>query len=145
MKIEDYLQYNPDTGLIVWIKSPSKKVKVGAIAGSTRKDGYVSIRLNKKLYLAHRLGWYLIHNDWPDEVDHKDRNPSNNKLENLRLADRVLNNQNRHNFQGGIRHIKSTGKYQVRVTSEGKRMHLGNFISIDEAKLVYKQFYETRI
>lgn len=33
--------------------------------------------------------WYLFYREWPNkEVDHKDVNPSNNKMGNLRLANR---------------------------------------------------------
>ena len=39
--VKEYLSYEPDTGLIYWVKSPSKNVYAGELAGcnkATRKD-----------------------------------------------------------------------------------------------------------
>lgn len=53
---------------------------------TTRKDGYVRIRINKKRYLLHRFlkGVHLIKGK---VVHHLDSNPSNNSLENLMVFD----------------------------------------------------------
>lgn len=51
-------------------------------------------RINKKAYLAHRVIWLMIHGQWPDEIDHIDGNPSNNKIENLRSVTRQENTKN---------------------------------------------------
>jgi hypothetical protein len=56
-----------------------------------RKDGYVSVYCNGKHHRIHRLmasAFALHKRDDQDEIDHIDNDPSNNRLENLRWANR---------------------------------------------------------
>lgn len=48
-------------------------------------------------YLCHRVVWVLIHGsiDHDLDIDHKDGNPWNNKIENLRLVEKKINQRNR--------------------------------------------------
>ena len=53
------------------------------------KSGYVQVQVNGKIHQIHRLmaiAFGLEKRDDQDTVDHKDNNPSNNRLENLRWA-----------------------------------------------------------
>ena len=62
-------------------------------------NGYVRVRINDKPRLIHRLmaiAFALTKRDDQDEVDHIDNNPSNNRLENLRWANR--SEQTKHSF-----------------------------------------------
>ena len=55
--IDDYLEYNKETGELFWKKRASYKTKIGTEAGSVSDHGYIVIRLKGKLYYAHRLAW----------------------------------------------------------------------------------------
>ena len=49
--VKEYLSYEPDTGLIYWVKSPSKNVYAGELAGcnkATRKDKNGNLVLKRK-------------------------------------------------------------------------------------------------
>ena len=82
-ELKNILHYNPEIGLFSWLIKPSDKIKIGSIAGSVDKDGYVIITLNSKKYRAHRLIWFYVYGKWPvNEIDHINRIPSDNRIIN---------------------------------------------------------------
>ena len=74
----------------LWWKDPKPPRKAGP-AGTlvTNKSGkqYMRICYKRRIYYCHAIIWWLLHGDWV-EVDHKDGDGLNNRLENLRPADR---------------------------------------------------------
>ena len=74
-------------------KRSNKRIVSQCLANS----GYVCVKLNREKYYYHRiLARHFIPNpdDLP-EVDHIDRNPLNNAINNLRWASRTDNTRNR--------------------------------------------------
>lgn len=69
---------------------------VGEVAGYMNGDGYLSTKLFGSLYKNHRIVWCLFHNhiDHKLQIDHIDGDRGNNKIENLRLVTRTVNNRN---------------------------------------------------
>ena len=65
--------------------------------GSKLGDGYMQVQIDKKRYMVHRLvaETFLQNLEGKPQVDHKDRNRSNNCVENLRWATRSENRRNR--------------------------------------------------
>ena len=60
------------------------------------KDGYLKVKVKKKALLVHRVVWLLNHGDFPRlEIDHINRNKTDNRIENLREATRWENNINK--------------------------------------------------
>lgn len=82
-----------------WIRVYGKgsNVKIGDIVGSNDK-GYWRVHALGDHYKAHKIVWAL-HNNFQNQdglhIDHIDGNPSNNKIENLRLVDPVINARNK--------------------------------------------------
>lgn len=73
-------------------------ISAGTNAGSLTNRGYWSVEINSKGMSVHRLIYSLYHNvAIPVNlvIDHIDRNPSNNKISNLRLVSPSENNRNR--------------------------------------------------
>lgn len=65
--------------------------------GSIDHYGYVIIKIKGKQYKAHRLVFAYFNGYFPtDMIDHINRNRSDNRIENLRVADAKLNNNNVH-------------------------------------------------
>lgn len=64
-------------------------------SGSLDRDGYLIIKVKGKQYKAHRIVWLLHHGDFPNgEIDHINRIRTDNRIENLREADRALQFEN---------------------------------------------------
>ena len=71
------------------------------VAGTKREDGYYSVAINNKRYLVHRVIWVLFHYKIGRllVIDHIDRNPSNNFIDNLRLVTQAENNKNKGRYR----------------------------------------------
>lgn len=131
-------------GQFVRIKKTSKNIDVGAIAGCKRKDGYLVVRVNDVLHLAHRLSWFWHYGVWPvDLIDHIDGDKANNRIENLRESTKVTNGYNRgsqknssHGFKG-VTFNKNNQKYMARISVNKKPIYLGYFDSYEKAHLAY--------
>jgi len=54
--LKQSLQYDPNTGEFVWIKSSARKIKVGTKAGNQKPDGYIGIQFQKKCILL--IDWH---------------------------------------------------------------------------------------
>lgn len=140
------LAYNPDTGIFTWVVSPrGGTARKGSVAGCLKSNGYICIRVRGDKYQAHRLAWFYVTGEWPpDQVDHIDRNKSNNAFVNLRP---VTNKQNHENVairatnksgHRGVNWHKASGKWNARVCHHGVRIELGVFDSLDDAALAAK-------
>ena len=95
-RLKKVLYYDANTGDFIRLVSTNNSVKVGDIAGS--KDvscGYIKIAVDGKRYLAHRLAWLYEYGEFPDTgLDHINRIRYDNRISNLRLADKVVNGRN---------------------------------------------------
>ncbi len=93
--------------------------------------GYVcSKENNNKLFLHHLITDYGKY-----RVDHKDRNPLNNRKSNLRECTRSQNSMNRE--CKGI--AWKRGKWQSMIMKNGQSHYLGRFDKMKDAILVYNK------
>lgn len=80
-------------------------------------------------YYTGRLAFLWMKGYWPEEVDHADRDPSNDKWSNLREANSSLNKFNRD--YGDMRGVYASGnKWWAMV---GRAGYLGTFNTLEEA------------
>ena len=141
-RLRELFTYEPDTGIVRW-KIGSGGVKIGSIVGSVRKR-YRRTQIQEEEFLLHRIIWKLHTGEDPYgmEIDHLDRDPLNNKWENLRLTDRSGNTLNRgipKNNTIGYKGVSRSGKrYQSRLGYRGKRLCLGTYDTPEEASRVYE-------
>jgi hypothetical protein len=136
------LRYDPDSGEWHWLRSPGKRFKFGDKAGCARGDGYWLIRIEGRLYRAHRLAFLYMTGKWPkNQVDHQDRNPSNSKWNNLRESTQSQNMANtikpRRNISGfkGVSWQSQIGRWQVHVGRHNS--YIGVFKTREEAHAAY--------
>lgn len=143
--IKNILNYNPETGIWIWI-FPRPKIRIYDVAGGMTNDGYIKIKIDGKKYFAHRLAHLYMNGCWPEfEVDHKDLNKANNKWDNIREATRVQNfgNQPKYlNNKSGIKGVcwdKAAKKWLSQIQVNNKKIKLGRFENINDAAEAYRQ------
>ena len=138
-RLMELLRYEPATGAFIWMV-PRGRVASGRLAGDS-SGGRVSIKIDGRLYRAHRLAFLYINGEWPrHEVDHLNGDPADNRWLNLRDVPHIVNTQNTRRARSGsgtgvmgVHLEKRTGRYVARIVVEGNGIHLGTFDSPDAA------------
>lgn len=135
-----YYSQDSPSGLRWKIRS-STHVYPDSIAGTPDKQNYWQIRYRGKFYKAHRIIWEL-HNERltsTQVIDHIDRNPANNKIENLRVATRSENQWNSKSKKKykGISLHRPSGLWTAKIMKHGKTYSLKYFNSPEEAHKAY--------
>lgn len=144
-ELKSQLHYCPDTGIFTRLVANSRRVKVGDIAGCLNDRGYIAIKVDSKLYKAHRLAWLYITGNWPENyIDHINGVKNDNRIGNLRDVTSSENNQNQrkscaNNKSGllGVSWYKAMNKWNAQIELDGKRTHLGYFTDKHEAHNAY--------
>ncbi len=132
-------------GQLIWKISPSYKIKEGAVAGNKTGPGYWQICFKGKFYKLHRIIWQMFYGEIPQdlEIDHIDRDKDNNRIENLRLATRSENANNRdaqsNNKLGVAGVVKDGNKFVAYIRINNKTVNLGRFNTILEASSTYQK------
>ena len=134
------LDYDPNTGVLTWRAKPSRGIKVGRQAGTPTSEGYLALQINKKKMFAHRAIWLYVHGVWPpEEIDHINHVRNDNRLCNLRLANRLENSHNtqKHvkNMSGhkGVAWHNRNQKWQVQLQANRKTFYVGQFAQLADA------------
>jgi hypothetical protein len=147
-RLREVLNYDPESGLFTWKLRLSHRIKIGDLAGNPTKKGYLAIRIDRILHLAHRLAWLHVNGHLPERVEHRDRNRQNNAIDNLRLA---TQSQNLYNV--GLRSSNKSGVIGVHFDSKRKKWvaqirfgntprALGRFETLEEAATVRRKATE---
>lgn len=141
----DYANYDPDTGIFRWTKSPGGRVRAGDICGTSDADGYRVVRFRYKDALLHRVAFYCVHGRWPDgEIDHESGVRHGNEASNLRECSGAENKTyigvKANNTSGypGVDWFPLCGKYRARIHAGGRLRHLGLFESAEDAYRAYR-------
>jgi hypothetical protein len=115
------------------------------IAGTPMTSGHVFIQISTEhRYYAHRLAWLYVHGRWPKRIDHKNGNPSDNRIKNLREASQRQNVQNsrkrRTNISGfrGVSWHPQSKMWRARIKTTERQVSLGLFHKVEDANRAYQ-------
>ena len=133
--------YDPITGALTWRVMFQQRSKHGGRAGTLTSER-PRVMYHSHVYLVHRLIWCWMTGDWPSSrIDHKDRDPSNNCWDNLRLATASQNRANakcRHDSVSGLKGVTRRGrKWRAHIGVDSKMVWLGTFDTPEEAQSAY--------
>jgi hypothetical protein len=129
--------YNPDSGNLYHIKGFFKKRLIPL--KSLNSHGYFTIKILGKTYQSHQVAFYMIHGFLPRlpyTIDHINGNRKDNRLRNLRIANRTLQNINR-KTKRGAHFNKEKGKWYSQIQMNNKKYYLGAFLTKNEAYMAY--------
>ncbi len=140
-ELRQLFDYDPERGLIFKTKRGrygSPGLVVGGQSGSRSQ-----IRLSGVRVLVHHVIWFWHHGYWPSDhgewIDHKDGNPQNNLIENLRVCTPGQNNSNSVSsgeYPKGVSFQQ--GRFRAIIEKDGNRWFLGGYPTVQEAAAAYE-------
>ena len=162
-RLREIVSYNSETGEFTWLSRPvthwchkawnaqwAGNVVGLTIARSSSHPGckhYALIRLSGRAYGAHRLAWLFVTGVWPvAELDHRNNNPLDNRICNLREATHAENQRNKgpmSNNRLGIKGVSYSAtrlglkKYKAQIKHDKKTKHIGWFETAELASAAY--------
>jgi hypothetical protein len=94
--LQEKFDYNSETGELVHRKT-APNTKVGKVAGYRTQRGWLRVKVGNTHYRVHRIVWKMFYGEDPPtglDIDHINRNKTDNRIVNLRVATRKENIQN---------------------------------------------------
>lgn len=132
--------FNYSNGNLYFKTRVANRVSVGDKVGWIDKRGYVKTEVNYKAYFVHRLIYAYHYGLIKNQIDHINGVKHDNRIENLRdctpsqnVRNQSINSSNTSGVKG-VHYRPHLGKYQARLTIDGKRVSLGHFKNIKDAE-----------
>lgn len=99
-------------------------VAAGDLAGTIGGQVYYRVQLDGKVYSVHLIIWEMLRGEIPEsfEVDHEDRDETNNRIGNLRLVTKSVNCRNRR--------LRSDSKTKINGVTERTRILPSGTVSV---------------
>lgn len=149
----------PDQPTLDYIANNYKYVPNGTINGPLTdnvgefiKTGtrlFCRIKIKGRNFRRYHIVWFLNKGEWPkSQLDHKDRDSTNDKIDNLVECDDFKQQQNRGNYTGYREFSiepKNDGKWRYRnyvVRNKAKGIRLGYAKDREEAIIMIDGYYE---
>ena len=142
--IRKRFDYYPETGWLIWKECDLKPVQWNAKCAGTRSGtinapkGYRQTCIDNKSYREHRIIWFWMTGEWPEEIDHINGIRDDNRWCNLREATSGENKQNLElEKYCGATWNKANGKWKSQIKINRKSIHIGYFDSPELAHQAY--------
>ena len=162
-EVRAFLTYYPDTGKLFYNKvgvewfQHCKNPKLGCAVFNSKcagregfthlSQGYNRTTFRGRLTLAHRVIWLWMTGEHAGEINHINRNRSDNRWENLESADRKNNMLNKSIYKSntsgisGVVWNKQNKKWRVQIFRDGKFYNGGLFEDKEDATNKAREMY----
>ena len=140
-ELRDY--YETLSNEIYWHNGAPWWIKNNKKAGSLSRYRRIYKNINGiyKRVLAHRLRWFMEYGELPEIIDHINQDKDDNRIGNLRActqSQNVYNTTLPKKYRGVYcKKDKKRKRHQASITIEGKRRHLGYYLSEEDAAKAY--------
>lgn len=132
--IKDYVHYNGETGVFTWqFRTPRNSndrtflnMNAGKPVLFRLHDGYQVFKIANITRKAHTWAWLYTHGELPGDgfvIDHIDKNPLNNSIENLRVVTQAENCRNTLKYKRKVRKGRTPNKNPYPRTSEVREVY----------------------
>jgi hypothetical protein len=147
--VQDYPDYQVSNLGRVKSTKVCRGIHERILTPSASRGGYLVVCLSnengRKMFTTYRLVAiaFIPNPDSKTDVDHINRDRTDNQVSNLRWATRTENSMNMNilgrNTSGfrGVSFRKDIRKWEAYIGVKGTRIHLGNFYTPEEAHAVY--------
>lgn len=141
-RLKESFTYLPETGEFIRNKAGNKpKGHISGVVDTT--TGYVRLGIGNKVYHGHRLAFLYMTGEIPKEIDHINRNRSDNRWCNLRpvtSTENSMNHPRRVDNTTGITGVSFVqNRYWTRIQVNRKSITLGRFKTLEEAATARKE------
>ena len=151
-RVRELFDYDPVTGIMTRKACAATRWRSYEVTRSFDPRGYIKTSVRNRSYFVHRLIWLFVHGQWPvHEIDHINRNPADNRIENLRDVTRKVNIANRKRWGkpkkpptrtqapsgSGCVFIDGAARskpYRARIMIDKRTINLGRFDSAENAR-----------
>jgi hypothetical protein len=151
--LRQLLRYEPETGKLFWLDRSPEEFKAEKYYKAWRTSclgkpalnsadsyGYLTGFVNGTCVKAHRAIWAIVYGEWPPmHIDHINRNPQDNRIENLRMVTKQENAKNTKvradNASGshGVSWEKARRKWRAYIVVSGVQKWIGRFDKLEDA------------
>lgn len=89
------ITYKEAHALFEYDLSTGELLRGGMPVGTPHSLGYLKMKVGGRYYFVHRVVFLYCYERWPIQIDHVDKDKTNNRLENLRECSYSQNNAHR--------------------------------------------------
>lgn len=156
--LRECFEYDLISGEAYWLERPidhfnsyrayvmwNSKFSFGRIRNLHKQTGYIHTKINNESYTLHRLIWKWWYGNDPEQIDHIDRNRTNNRIINLRSVSQAQNAKNKgiyKNNKSGFSGVDAyKDKWIARIYIKTKTIHIGIYDTPKEAAKAIEEFY----
>lgn len=137
-RVEELLEYDPETGRLIWKVQRGSTVLPGTPAGTENSQGRRQMSLDGKRYYTSHIVWLLHKGKLPDRdkrLDHRNRRCDDDRIDNLREM------SNSGNVKNSDRSDRITDDEEVFVEINGQKKFIGSYESVEEKRAAVRAIF----